>query len=46
MNHSSATENRLWIVSAPVAVIAFPFVNLLIYHHYGFFHAEVAVLFQ
>jgi hypothetical protein len=45
MNNSLAPENRLWILLAPAAVIAFPFVNLLIYHHYGFFHAEVAVLF-
>lgn len=38
-------DNKLAIILAPVFVIAFPFVNLFIYHHYSFLNPEVGVLF-
>lgn len=41
----STRDNKLAIILAPVFVLAFPFVNLFIYHQYSFLHLEVAVLF-
>ncbi|MDJ0957690.1 MAG: hypothetical protein QNI91_12560 [Arenicellales bacterium] len=36
---------KFLIVLAPIVVIAFPFVNLFVYHHFSFFNPEVGVLF-
>jgi len=38
-------EDRRWSLIAPPVVLAFPFINLLIYHQYGFWHPEVGLLF-
>ena len=33
------------VVLAPIVVIAFPFINLFVYHHYSFLNPEVGVVF-
>ena len=47
MDHTSLQNHEDWIVviTAPFLVLAFPFINLLIHHHYGFFHYETGILF-
>lgn len=41
----SSKDNKLAIILAPVVVLAFPFVNLFVFHHYSFINTEVGVLF-